>query len=97
MTTKTLFGILNADGTMQVDSNDRGLRIVLSRFKNIQDGEIVETFQTSYYIKEGFGYEKTLESHNYNTADEFLQAISTAADFTEAVNDIKQQKETSHT
>lgn len=97
MTTQTLFGILNADGTIQVDSNDRGLRIILSRFKYIDNGKIVEAFRTSYYIKEGGGYTKTIESHTYDTADEFLKAISSAADFTNAVKDIEEQKLTSHT
>ena len=93
MQDKIIHGILNADGTLQIDSNDRGLRIILSSVKNIEDGRVVEAFKSSYYVNEGFGWERTLETHKYHSVEEFLKAINNSSDFTEAVKDIQQQRE----
>lgn len=92
MVTDTLHGILNADGTMQVESNDRELRILLKRSIIFDEGKQIEVYYTEYYVKDGFEWQKTLNSANYKSADEFLDAISTAEDFTLATRDIEQQK-----
>ena len=86
------YGVLNADGTLQVDSNDGKLRIVLSHKKGIIEGNVMETFRTTYFVKDGLEWERTLTSQDYKNTDEFLQAISLSSDFTEAIKDIRQQK-----
>lgn len=92
MVTETLHGILNADGTMQVESNDRELRILLKRSIFFDEGRQLEVFFSEYYVKEGLGWQKTLNSANYKSADEFFDAIKIAEDFALAVRDIEQQK-----
>jgi hypothetical protein len=92
MVTDTLHGILNADGTMQVESNDRQLRILLKRSIIFEEGRQLEVLFSEYYVKEGFGWKKTLNSANYKSADEFLDAIRNAEDFALAVRDIDEQK-----
>lgn len=92
MVTETLHGFLNADGTMQVESNDRELRILLKRSVIFDKGQVLEVFYTVYYVKDGLTWQKTLNSANYKSADEFLTDISNCDDFTQAVRDIEQQK-----
>ncbi len=92
MIRNTPHGIINADGTLEVESNDRQLKIVLSRVKVMQDGESVEAFRTSYFVKDGLEWERTIESANYMSSDEFLDAISKSNEFTEAITDIDEQK-----
>ena len=92
MVTDTLHGILNADGTMQVESNDRELRILLKHSIVFDEGRQLEAYFTEYYVKEGFGWQKTLNSANYKSADEFFDAIKNAEDFALAVRDIEHQK-----
>lgn len=92
MVSETLHGILNADGTMQVESNDRELRILLKRSVNFDEGKYIEVYYTEYFVKDGFEWEKTLNSENYKSADEFLDAIRKSEDFTLAVRDIDEQK-----
>lgn len=90
---RILHGTLYADGSLEVESNDRQLKITLSRAKLFHEGERREMFRATYYVKDGFEWERTIESANYENADEFLQAISKASDFSEAVRDIQQQKD----
>lgn len=85
-------GIIYPDGTLEVTSNDNGLKIILSRIKVIKDEKNVETFRTTYFVKEGLEWERTLESAIFKTSDEFLEAISRSNDFSEAVSDITKQK-----
>ena len=92
MITDTLHGFINADGTLQVESNDHGLRILLKHSIVFDEGRQLETYFTEYYVKEGFGWQKTLNSANYKSADEFLDAIRNTEDFALAVRDIEQQK-----
>lgn len=92
MVNETLYGFINANGTMQVESNDRELRILLKRSINFDEGRMDENFYTEYFVKEGFEWQKTLNSENYKSADEFLEAISRSNDFSEAVSDITKQK-----
>ena len=92
MITDTLHGFINANGTMQVESNDRELRILLKRSINFDEGRMNENFYTEYFVKEGFEWQKTLNSENYKSADEFLAAIRKTEDFTMAVRDIEEQK-----
>ena len=92
MVTDTLYGLLNSDGTMQIESNDRELRILLKRSIVFNEGRQLEVFFSEYYVKEGFGWQKTLNSANYKSADEFFGAIKNAEDFAFAVRDIEQQK-----
>ncbi len=95
MTQDIPHGILYADGTLEVVSNDRELKIILSRAKVMQDGENVEAFRTSYFVKDGLEWERTTESANFKSVDEFLDAISNGkgSEFTEALRDIKEQKD----
>ncbi len=86
------FGILYADGTLEVESNDRQLKITLSRLKVFQDGENVEAFRSSYFVKEGLGWASTIESANYKSAENFLEAIRASNEFSEAIRDIQEQK-----
>lgn len=92
MVTDTLYGILNADGTMQVESNDRELRILLKRTMVLNEGQQLEVFYTVFYVKDDFEWQKTNNSENYRSADEFLDAIKKSSDFTLSVRDIEQQK-----
>lgn len=92
MTNNYLYGILNADGTLQIESNDRGLRIVLSRIICVDEGDKVETFRSTYYVKDGFEWQQATNSENYKSTKDFLNAIRNADDFTLAVRDIEQQK-----
>ena len=85
-------GFLYADGTLEVTSNDNGLKIILSRIKVIKDGKNAEAFRTTYSAKDGLEWERTLESAFFKTSDEFLEAISRSNDFSEAVNDLTKQK-----
>lgn len=92
MVTGTLYGFLYADGTMQVENNDRELRILLKRSIFFDEGRQLEVFYTVYYVKDGLTWQKTLNSANYKSADDFFDAISNCEDFTQAVRDIEQQK-----
>lgn len=92
MVNETLHGFINANGTMQAESNDRELRILLKRSVVFDKGQQFETFCTVYYVKEGFGWQQTNESSNYHSADDFLDAIRKSDDFTLAVCDIEEQK-----
>lgn len=92
MITETLHGFLNADGTMQVESNDRGLRILLKRSVVFDNGQVIEVFYTVYYVKEGLAWQKALNSAKYKSAEEFFDVIRNADDFTLAVRDIERQK-----
>ena len=89
MITDTLHGFINANGTMQVESNDRELRILLKRSVFFDEGRL---FYTVYYVKDGFEWQLTSESSNYHSSDEFLDAIRKSEDFTLAVRDIEEQK-----
>ena len=86
------YGILNADGTMQVDSNDRELRILLKRTMVLNEGQQLEVFYTVLYVKDGFEWQKANNSVNYRSADEFLDVIRKSDDFTLSVQDIERQK-----
>ena len=86
------YGILNADGTMQVDSNDRELRILLKRTMVLNEGQQLEVFYTVLYVKDGFEWQKANNSVNYRSADEFLDVIRKSDDFTLSVRDIEQQQ-----
>lgn len=92
MTTDTLHGFINADGTMQVESNDRQLRILLKRSMVLEEGRQFLFYYSVYYVKDGYEWQKTTNSANYKSADEFLAAIRNAEDFTLAVRDIEEQK-----
>lgn len=92
MVTGTLYGFLYADGTMQVESNDRELRILLKRSVMYDKGQVLEYFYTVFYVKDGSSWQKTTNTANYRSADEFYDAISKTEDFTLAVRDIEQQK-----
>ena len=92
MVTETLHGILNADGTMQVESNDRELRILLKRSVVFDEVRQLETFYTVYYVKDGHGWQMTTNSGNFKSADDFLAALRNTEDFALAVRDIEQQK-----
>lgn len=92
MTTDTLHGFINADGTMQVESNDRQLRILLKRSMVLEEGRQFLFYYSVYYFKDGYEWQKTTNSANYKSADEFLAAIRNAEDFTLAVRDIEEQK-----
>lgn len=92
MVTEILHGFINADGTMQVESNDRELRILLKRSVIFDEGRQFEVFYTVYYVKDGFEWQLTSESSNYHSSDEFLDAIRKSNDFTLAVRDIDEQK-----
>jgi len=92
MVNETLHGFINADGTMQVESNDRELRILLKRSVIFDEGRQFEVFYTVYYVKDGFEWQLTSESSNYHSSDEFLDAIRKSNDFTLAVRDIDEQK-----
>ena len=92
MVNETLHGFINADGTMQVESNDRELRILLKRSVIFDEGRQFEVFYTVYYVKDGFEWQLTNESSNYHSSDEFLDAIRKSEDFTLAVRDIEEQK-----
>lgn len=86
------YGILNADGTLQIESNDRELRILLKRTMVFNEGEQLEVFYTELYVKDDFEWQKTNNSVNYRSADEFLDVIRKSSDFTLSVCDIEQQK-----
>ena len=92
MVTDTLHGILNADGTMQVESNDRELRILLKRSIVFDEGRQLESFYTEYYIKDGFEWQKTLNSENYKCAEDFFKALKQSENFSLAVCDIEEQR-----
>ena len=92
MVNETLYGFINANGTMQVESNDRELRILLKRSVVFDEGRQLEVFYTVYYVKDGFEWQLTNESSNYHSFDEFLDAIRKSEDFTLAVRDIEEQK-----
>lgn len=81
-------GIIYSDGTLEIMSNDRKLKIILSKVTIYQDGENVEAFRTTYFVKEGLEWERTLESVNYRTLNEFLEIISKVVDFSQAVIDV---------
>lgn len=81
-------GIIYSDGTLEIMSNDRKLKIILSKVTIYQDGENVEAFRTTYFVKEGLEWERTLESANYRTLNEFLEIISKVVDFSQAVIDV---------
>lgn len=95
MVTETFYGFINADGTMQVESNDRGLRILLKRSTIIDEGQQLEVFHTEYYVKDGFEWQKAINSANYKSAEEFIDAISNSEEFTSAVLDIEEQRKRS--
>lgn len=88
-----VYGVLMVDGTMEIISNDRQLKIAIVKSRVIQEGEINEFYRSVYWVKDGLEWERVSESQNYKTADEFLSAIEEADDFTLAVADIKRQKE----
>ena len=44
MVNETLYGFINANGTMQVESNDRELRILLKRSVVFDEGRQLEVF-----------------------------------------------------
>ena len=91
--TRQPYGILYDDGTLEVESNDRQLRITLSKTKVFKDdGSQVEMFRSTYYVKDGLEWERTLNSANYNDAEDFLEAISSSEDFTQSVRDIREQQ-----
>ena len=92
MITETLHGIMYADGTLQMESNDRGLRICLSRIMIIDEGKVVEAYRTTYYVKDGLEWQQTTYGSNFKSVDEFLDAIKNAEDFGLAVRDIEQQR-----
>ena len=81
-------GIIYSDGTLEIMSNDRKLKIILSKVTIYQDGENVEAFRTTYFVKEGLEWERTLESANYRTLNEFLEIISKVVEFSQAVIDV---------
>lgn len=92
MVTETLHGILNADGTMQLESNDRELRILLKRTIVFDEGQHLEVFYTVLYVKDDFEWQQTDNSVNYHSPDDFLGIVGKSDDFTLAVRDIEQQK-----
>lgn len=81
-------GIIYSDGTLEIMSNDRTLKIILSKVTIHQDGENVEAFQTAYFVKEGLEWSRTLKSATYRTLKEFLEIISKVVDFSQAVIDV---------
>lgn len=91
MTNEQPYGILYADGTLQVESNDRELRIILSHIIVIDEGKKIENYRSTYFVKDGFEWQQTTESANYNSAEHFIEAISYADDFTLAIRDIDEQ------
>ena len=95
--TEKTYGVLMADGTMEVISNDRQLKIAIVKSTVIQDGEITEFYRSVYWVKDGLEWERVNESQSFKTKDEFLNAIDVADDFTLAVADIKRQKEENQT
>ena len=92
MVNETLYGIINANGTMQVESNDRELRILLKRSVTFDEGRQLEVYYTEFFVKDGLEWEKTLNGANFKSANEFLDAIKKSEDFTLAVRDIEEQK-----
>ena len=91
--TEVFHGVLMADGTMEVVSNDRQLKIAIVKACVIQDGEVKEFYRSKYWVKDGLEWERVNESANYNSPGDFLNAIREADDFTMAVADIERQKE----
>ena len=91
MTKEPLYGILNADGTLQVESNDRKIRIVLSHISVFDEDRQIDAFRSTYYVKDGFEWQQALNSANYNSTNDFLDAIRYSDEFMLAVRDIEQQ------
>lgn len=85
-------GIEYADGTLEVISNDKALKIILSSVKVIHEGKKIEFYRSTYFMKEDGGWQRTLESASYQTSDEFIDAISKSGEFSQAVSDIRQQE-----
>lgn len=95
--TERVNGVLFADGTMEVVSNDRQLKIAIVKCRIFQDGEQREIYRSEYWVKDGLEWERVNDSANYNTPDEFLDTIDGAEDFSRAVADIKAQREENRT
>ena len=83
-------GVRYADGSLEVESNDRQLKIVLSRVKVQSDLVMKEVFISRYYVKDGIEWERPLQSSRYQTAEEFVEAISRCTEFSEAIKDIQE-------
>ncbi len=84
--------IIYANGNLEVESNDRQLKIALSRVQVMQDGENVEAFRSSYFVKDGLEWERTLTTANYKSVGEFIEEISNNNEFTGAIRDYYEQK-----
>lgn len=92
MTNEQPYGILYADGTLQVESDDRKLRIILSHIIVIDEVEKAETYRSKYFVKDGIEWQQTTYSTNYSSVERFIEAIRNADDFTLAIRDIDEQK-----
>lgn len=91
--TKVLFGVLMADGTFEVESNDRGLKIAIALVQTILNGTKQERYHTDYWVKDGKEWQKVDNGAFYNSPNEFLDLLKCAEDFSRAVADIRQQME----
>ena len=93
MVQDTLHGILFADGTIQIESNDHGLRIALSRVCATDEGKNVDVFRSTYWVKDGLEWERVETSANYPNVEDFLDALRTSSDFALAVKEIELQRD----
>ncbi|MBR1527004.1 MAG: hypothetical protein IJ640_10180 [Prevotella sp.] len=72
----------------EVLTNDRQVKVVLSRTVSFE-GEIEQTFYTTkYYVREGSGWEQVNNGQTYPSEDAFFDAIRGTEEFTDAVREM---------
>lgn len=77
------FALLQAGGC-EVYNNERDLMIRLTKETVVMEGHVETFFSSTYYAKEGNGWEKMMNNESYRTLNEFLLRLRDSEEMSHA-------------
>ena len=88
---KKPFGIVRADGSMELETNDRQVRIMLLRVTVLRDGDLSSSYRSTYWVKENNSWLEIEHGKPYKDVDEFLDEVRQSAELSKAYAEIAEQ------
>ncbi len=88
---KKPFGIMRADGSMELETNDRQVRIMLLRVTVLRDGDLSSSYRSTYWVKENNSWLEIEHGKPYKDVDEFLDEVRQSAELSKAYAEIAEQ------
>lgn len=82
---------MRADGSMELETNDRQVRIMLLRVTVLRDGDLSSSYRSTYWVKENNSWLEIEHGKPYKDVDEFLDEVRQSAELSKAYAEIAEQ------